>query len=182
VCSQAHARAGRRDQGGGGGYAGLVRWPGATHEGNGTIQAIIDERASEEHVTALAQALSGEHGDTLFEIVAFVCPNQLDPVFAPFEFEFDLENRTGRVRAGDVFELDVDTLRNIDPPTPYRVVVQIPNGFEYAGPDHSAETAVSTRIRSSSGLDLDLTNSHASLAWVTRGTHVGTGAESTVVA
>jgi len=118
------------------------------HEGNGTIQAIIDERASEEQVNALAQALSGEHGDTLFEIVAFVCSNQLDPVFAPFEFEFDLENRTGRVRAGD----------------------------------HSAETAVSTRIRRSSGLDLDLTNSHASLAWVTRGAHVGTGAEPTVVA
>jgi hypothetical protein len=162
-------------------FAGLVRWPGAMHEGNGTIQAIIDDRANEQQVAAIGEALSGKHGDTLFEIVAFVAPNQLDPVFAPFEFEFDMDNRTGRVRAGDVLELDVDTLRNIDPPTPYRVIVQIPNGFEYTGPDNSAETAVSTRIHSTTGIDLDVTNGHASLAWVTRGSHVGTGLEPTVV-
>jgi hypothetical protein len=132
-------------------------------------------------VNALAQALSGENGDTLMQIVDFVCPTKLPPVFAPFDFEFDLEQRTGRLRAGDALELDVETLRNIEPPTPYRVVVQIPSGFEYTGPDHSAETALATRIRSTIDIDLDVRNGHASMAWVTRGSHVGTGNEPTVV-
>jgi hypothetical protein len=163
-------------------WAGLVRWPGAMHEGNGSLQAIIDERATEEQVAALAEALSGKHGDTLMEIVDFVCPNKLEPVFAPFEFECDVENRTARVRAGDALELDVETLRNIEPPTPYRVVVQIPDGFEYTGPNHSAETGVATRIHSTVAIDLDVSNGHASLARVERGSHVGTGNRPTVVA
>jgi hypothetical protein len=164
-------------------WAGLVRWPGALHEGNGTLQAIIDETASQEQLGALGEALSGKHGDTLMQIIDFICPTKLDPVLAPFEFEFDLETRNGRVRAGDVLDVEVETLRNIEPPTPYRVVVQIPNGFEYTGPNQSAETALSTWIRSSTGgVDMDLTNSHASLAWVTRGPHVGTGAQPTVLA
>jgi hypothetical protein len=162
-------------------WAGVVRWPGALHEGNGTLQPILDSKATEEQVNALGQALSGQHGDTLLQIVDFICPTKLEPVFAPFEFEFDLEERTGRLRAGDALELDVETLRNIEPPTPYRVVVQIPNGFEYTGPDHSAETALATRIRSTIDIELDLKNSHASMAWVTRGSHVGTGATPTVV-
>ena len=33
--------------------------------------------------------------------------------------------------------------RGIDPPDPYRVLVRIPDGFEYTGPDQQAETAVS---------------------------------------
>jgi hypothetical protein len=162
-------------------WAGVVRWPGALHEGNGTLQPILDSKATEEQVNALGQALSGQHGDTLLQIVDFICPTKLEPVFTPFEFEFDLEERTGRLRAGDALELDVETLRNIEPPTPYRVVVQIPNGFEYTGPDHSAETALATRIRSTIDIELDLKNSHASMAWVTRGSHVGTGATPTVV-
>jgi hypothetical protein len=163
-------------------WAGVVRWPGAMHEGNGEIQPILDERATDEQRAALGQALSGQHGDTLMEIVAFVCPTVHEPVFVPFEFEFDLDSRTGRIKAGDALETEVETLRNIDPPTPYRVVVKIPNGFEYTGDNHDAETALAKRIRSTGPIDLDITDGHASMTYVRRGSHVGTGAQPTVVA
>lgn len=156
-------------------WAGVVRWPGAMHHGNGELQPILDERADERQRDALLQALSGQNGDTMMEIVAAVCPNVVEPVFAPFEFEFDLDSRTGRVKAGDVLDTEVETLRNIDPPTPYRVVVQIPNGFEYTGPNESAETAIATHLRSSGPVALDITNGHASMAYVTRGNAVKTG-------
>ncbi|TML45359.1 MAG: DUF1326 domain-containing protein, partial [Actinobacteria bacterium] len=51
-------------------WAGVVKWPGAMHEGNGDVVPIIDERADERQREALLQILSGQQGDTFFEIVA----------------------------------------------------------------------------------------------------------------
>jgi hypothetical protein len=77
-------------------WAGIARWPGPIHEGNGEALPLIDERADERQRDALLQIVSGQHGDTLFEILAFVCPTVHEPEFVPFEFEFDLESRSGR--------------------------------------------------------------------------------------
>jgi hypothetical protein len=104
-----------------------------------------------------------------------------DPILAPFEFEFDLDSRTGRVKAGTL-ETDVETLRNIDPPTPYRVLVQIPNGFEYTGPNHSAETALAKRIKFDGAFTMDITDGHASMTYVRRGNMVDTGAHPVALA
>jgi hypothetical protein len=164
-------------------WAGIVRWPGALHEGNGELQPVLDAEASEEQLNALGQALSGKHGDTLMEIVAFICPTVHEPIIAPFEFEFDLENRRGRVRVGDgILETEVDTLRGIDPPDPYRVIVKIPNGFEYTGPGEEAETALAKRLVSRGAIEYDLSDSHSSMAYVRHGNAIETGAIPTVVA
>jgi len=157
-------------------WGGVVRWPGALHEGNGEIVPLIDAASSDEQRDALFQILSGQHGDTFFEIFAAVCPNVHEPVVADFEFDFDLEQRTARIKVGDVFETESETLRGIDPPDPYRVLVKIPNGFEYTGPDESAETAKATRIVSRGAISFELSDSHSSLAWVRRGSHLRTGA------
>jgi hypothetical protein len=158
-------------------WAGVAHWPGAIHEGNGELQPLLDASATEEQLNAIGQALSGEQGDTLFQIIAAVCPTVHEPIVAPFEFDFDLENRTARVKVGDVFETESETLRGIDPPEPYRVLVTIPNGFEYTGPDESAETAKATKIVSNGAIKLDLKDSHSSLAWVRHGSSVDTGAK-----
>lgn len=158
-------------------FAGVVRWPGAMHEGNGEAQPIVDEQADEDQREAILTIMSGQAGDTFFEIVAAVCPTIHEPIFAPFDFQFDLENRRASVKVGDgVLETEVDTLRGIDPPDPYRVIVKIPNGFEYTGEDESAETALATRIKSSGPVELDLSDSHASMTYVSHGSHVQTGA------
>ena len=70
------------------------------------------------------------------------------------------------MKVGDVAELEVDTLRGIDPPDPYRILVRIPGGFEYTGPDHEAETALAKRIRTGGEIALDLSDSHSSMAQV----------------
>jgi hypothetical protein len=156
-------------------WAGAVKWPGALHEGNGELQPIIDAKATEEQMGALAQALSGEHGDTLMEIVKAICPTVHEPILAEFEFEFDLDSRTGRLKAGPL-ETEVETLRAIDPPDPYRVIVKVPNGFEYTGPDESAETALATSLKFDGAFSYDFENSHASMAYVRHGSNVKTGA------
>ena len=65
-----------------------------------------------------------------------------------------------------MFETEVETLRGIDPPDPYRILVKIPGGFEYTGPDSEAETALAKRIRTGGEIALDLTDSHSSMAKV----------------
>ena len=139
------------------------------HEGNGEVVPIIDEQADERQRDALLQILSGQQGDTFFEIVAAVCPNVKEPQFVPFEFEFDLDSRQGRVKAGDVLETEVDTMRGFDPPDPYRVVVRIPGGFEYTGEGEEAETAVATKIVAKGAVEYTLENSHSSMAMVRHG-------------
>jgi len=156
-------------------WAGAVKWPGALHEGNGELQPIIDAKATEEQMGALAQALSGDHGDTLMQIVKAICPTVHEPILAEFEFEFDLDSRSGRLKAGPL-ATEVDTLRGIDPPDPYRVIVKIPNGFEYTGPDESAETALAKSLKFDGAFSFDLENSHASMAYVRHGSDVQTGA------
>ena len=49
-----------------------VHFPGALHEGNGTNQPIIDERATQEQRDALVAIVSGKHSDegTLFHILS----------------------------------------------------------------------------------------------------------------
>jgi hypothetical protein len=162
-------------------FGGAVRWPGPIHEGNGEVQPLVDEKADEQQREAILRILSGQEGDTMFEIFSFVCPTVHEPQFVPFEFEFDLESRTGRVKAGDVLETEVDTLRSIDPPDPYRVVVRIPNGFEYTNEAEEAETALSKRIVSRGAVELDLTDTHSSMCYVRHGNAYQTGAHRTAV-
>jgi hypothetical protein len=96
------------------------------------------------------------------------------PIFAPFEFAFDLEARKGLLKAGTALVTEVNTLMTMgDNPQPYRVVVTIPNGFEYTGDTHGAETAQAVSLKSSGPITFDLKNCHASMTYVKRGSHVG---------
>ncbi len=163
-------------------WGGVVRWPGALHEGNGEMLPFVDAEASEEQVGAIFEIASGKHGDTFMEVFSFICPTVHQPVIAPVEWEFDLETRSGRVKVGDTLVAEVETLRGISPPEPYRVLVRIPNGMEYTGPNEEAETALSKRIVARGPIEFDLHDTHSSMALVRHGSAIRTGAhEPTVV-
>lgn len=149
-------------------FAGAAWWPGRIDEGDGHIVPIIDESATDEQRNALLTIFSGQAGGTMFEIFSAVCPHVREPIFAPIDLEFDLEERSGRVRAGDVLETTTETLRGIGSTDPYRIVVRIPGGFEYTGPNSEAETALAKTLRVSAGgeLDYEHTDGHSSLALV----------------
>ena len=149
-------------------FAGAVYWPGRIDEGDGHIVPIVDESADEDQRNAILTLLSGQAGGTLFEIFSAVCPHVREPIFAPIEFEFDIEERSGRLKAGDVIETETETLRAIDPPDPYQIVVRIPDGFEYTGENHDAETAVAKtlKVRGGGELDFEHSDTHSSMAYV----------------
>ena len=147
-------------------WACLVWWPGRMDEGNGDVQLIVDEAADSEQREALLTILGGKAGGVFFEILDLICPNKKEPVFAPFDFAWDLEERSARLKAGDVLETESETLRGVDPPDPYRILVEIPGGFEYTGPGGNAEIAQAKRIRAAGEIKFDLSDSHSSLAHV----------------
>jgi hypothetical protein len=144
-------------------------WPGALHEGNGDIQPLIDEQASDEQRDALLQILSGQNGGTFFEVVAVVAPNVKEPLFVPISFEADLEQRSASIRFGDVVETQSETLRGIDPPDPYRILIKIPGGMEYVNEAGEADVALATKIKSTGAVPFELENGHSSLAYVRYG-------------
>lgn len=156
-------------------WGAVVRWPGALHEGNGEMQPFVDSAASDAQRDAVFQLASGKHGDTFMEVFSVICPTVHEPVVAPVDWHFDLETRTGHCRVGDFLETEVETLRGISPPEPYRVLVRIPDGMEYTGPNEEAETAQATRIVARGAIRYDLRDSHSSMALVRHGNEIRTG-------
>ena len=72
-------------------YASLFHWPGPVHEGHGIVQAIVDQAASEEQIEALFKILSGKEQapTTVFNFYGSTLERELDPIFAPIDFEWD---------------------------------------------------------------------------------------------
>jgi len=144
-------------------FLALVHFPGPLHEGNGTMQAIIDERATPEQRTALFGILSGDNSDegTIFHIFTLIVSENLQPIFAPIEFDFDLEARTARVTVPGLVETTSAPIKNPVTGAPHRIQVRMPEGFEH----HGAEVAHAS-LSSSAGIKFEIEAGHSSLAHV----------------
>jgi hypothetical protein len=126
-------------------FAGLYSWPGPIHEGGGTRQLIVDERASAEQRAAIEALESGEHGGAFFEIFASVCPNRLPTRVAPIELSIDREARVATVRIAGLVENVIEPIRNPVTGEEHRARIVLPHGFEFT----EAEVANSALLRAS---------------------------------
>lgn len=144
-------------------FAVTVDFPGPLHEGNGTLQPIIDERATPEQREALLGIMSGAHSDegTLFHICSLIVSRLLEPVFAPIRFEFDMAGRRALLSVPGVLESEVEPIRNPVTGAEHRIQVLMPEGFEH----RMAEVAHAT-IDSTAGIPFRVAQGHGSLAVV----------------
>ena len=140
-----------------------VDFPGPLHEGNGTVQPIIDERATPTQREALFCILSGQNSaeGTWFHIISLIVTKMLDPIFAPIHFEFDLPGRRAKISIPGVLDTENEPIKNPMTGAPHRIRVVMPEGFEH----HSAEVC-SARIHSTGGIKFDVAQGHGSLAAV----------------
>jgi hypothetical protein len=116
-------------------FAGVFRWPGAIHEGKGEAAVIIDERATEEQREALLRILSGqdtEPGATIFNVFAATLDTHHEPVFAPIDFDVDVQARTARLSVPGLIEGRGEPIRNPVTGAEHRARIDLPNGFEYS--------------------------------------------------
>ena len=130
----------------------VVKWPGPIHEGNGTMQIIIDESASPEQRVAIYKIMTGEETEemaTMWWVFSMMSPTKLETLYKPIDFEMDMESRTGRVRVPGVFETEAQPITNPVSGAEHRARINLPHGFEF----HVAEMAKGT-TKTSGAIDL----------------------------
>jgi len=109
------------------GLAFAARWPKAIHEGNGTVCIFVDERANPAQRDALLQIASGQAGGLPFEILATTFSKLLDPVFVPFQFNFN--GSKSSVKVGNNLNLGFAPILNPVTKEPESVFVKHGTGF-----------------------------------------------------
>ena len=109
-------------------------WPGAVHEGNGTMQMVIDERADAQQRDALAKILTGQETldmATMWWVFAAMSPTKLPPIFAKIGLEVDVDGRSGRLEVPGVVSSKGAPIRNPVTGAEHRVRIDFPQSFEY---------------------------------------------------
>lgn len=143
-------------------WAAVYHWPGPLHEGNGTLQPYVIDRATSQQREALLTIMSGKAGNAWFEVLASVVSAIHEPRFVPIEFEFDLQGRRARVTIPGELETVSKPIRNIASGDEHRILVELPRGMEYL----KAETASAQVLRGTGKVPFDHAGCHSSLAMV----------------
>jgi hypothetical protein len=142
--------------------AGIYSWPGAVHQGNGTMQLVIDERADAAQRQALGRILTGQDTKemaTMWWVYSAMCPNKEETAYAPIDFEVDVDARRGRVRVPGLIEMRGEPIRNPVTGAEHRARIDLPHGFEY----RLAEIG-SGRSQTQGNIRLDLKDTYGQFA------------------
>jgi len=143
-------------------WAVVYSWPGALHEGNGSVQPFIDKNATEEQRTALLTILSGQAGNPWFEILAAIVTTVHEPQFVPINWEFDKRRRRARVVIPGFLETESGPLKIPATGDEQEVIIQMPKGMEYK----EFYLAQSIVLKGTGPVKFDFRNTHSSLAEV----------------
>jgi hypothetical protein len=138
----------------------LVHWPGEIAAGNGTVMAIIDERANAAQRDAIRKIIYGEStkpGATHFYIFASTCSSIREPAFAPIKLTIDIDARTADLSIPGLVESTGRPMISPFSGDPIRHGIHLPNGFEYTYAEVGQGVTQST---ASIPLDLKQTHGH----------------------
>ncbi|WP_172292993.1 DUF1326 domain-containing protein [Pseudoruegeria sp. HB172150] len=131
-------------------------WDGPVHEGGGTMQLFIDDKATDAQAQAMEKIMLGEDTDdmaTMWWVFAAMSPNRLETIRAPIGFDLDIEARTGKGTVGDIFEMTAEPIRNPVTGAEHRARIDLPNGFEYRIAEIGSASTRSSGEIDLSGLD-----------------------------
>jgi hypothetical protein len=140
----------------------FAHWPGAIHEGNGTMQLAIDERADAQQREALVKILSGEETEetaTIGWVIGAMCPTKLEPLFRSIDFEVDVEARRARLNIPGLVESTGEPIRNPVTGAEHRARIEIPHGFEFRVAEMGSATT-----KANGAIKLDLKDRYGGLA------------------
>ena len=122
-------------------------WPGAVHEGNGTMRVVIDERADPQQREALAKILTGQETEdmaTMWWVFSAMCPTKLPPVYAKIDLEVDVDERTARLEVPGMISSKGEPIRNPVTGAEHRVRIDFPESFEYKLGEIGSGTSTTT--------------------------------------
>ena len=142
--------------------AGLYRWPGPVHEGNGTMQLIVDKSADARQREALLKIMNGQETEqfaTMWFVFSAMAPNKLEPAFEKIDFDVDVDARRARLVIPGIVESVGEPIKNPVTGLEHRARIDIPHGFEY----RLAEIG-SGRTTTSGKIKLDLKDTYGQFA------------------
>jgi hypothetical protein len=148
----------------------LFKWPGPVHEGHGEALAFVDERADAAQREALLKIMTGQDTDpfaTVFAVFAATIETMHEPVFAPIDFEVDVEGRRGRLRIDGYVEMSGEPIRNKVTGAESRAQIRLPDGFEY----EVAEIGSASSRTLGGPMQIEITDKYAQLANLHLSTH-----------
>ena len=125
----------------------ILQWPGAIHEGNGSVEAIVDESASDEQRDAMLKIMTGQETTpmaTMFSVFISTMTTIHEPRFAPISFEVDVENRIAKVNIPGLINVSGEPIRNPITNEIHQARIDLPNGFEYLIAEMGSGTSQTT--------------------------------------
>jgi hypothetical protein len=140
-------------------FAMFGKFPGAVHEGNGTQQLVIDERASEAQRVAIRTIIYNEEPYEMkfhWAVYNAMSTSSLEPILTKIAFDADLEKRTAEGSAPGLFESKATPIFNPVTGDEHRAQIVLPNGFEYTVAEMGCGTS-----KTQDPIPLQFTNSYA---------------------
>jgi hypothetical protein len=140
----------------------FIHFPGPVHEGNGSMQLVVEEKADPRQRDALVKIMSGEETEemaTMWWVFSAMSPNKLEPLFVPIDFAVDVEARRARLEIPGLLEAFGEPIRNPVTGAEHRARIDLPHGFEY----RIAEIGSGT-TRATGAIKLDLKQSYGQFA------------------
>lgn len=110
------------------------KFPGAVHEGNGTQQLVIDDRASDAQREGIRRIVYNEDTDELkthWAIYNAMSTTVYDPIFARIDLQADIESRTARASIEGLIESRAEPIKNPVTGAEHRARIWLPHGFEF---------------------------------------------------
>jgi hypothetical protein len=114
--------------------AGIFRWPGPIHMGDGEALPIVDRRASEAQRDAILRIMSGQDtvpGATMFSVFSSMVAKGYPPVFADIDFAVDVAKRRSHLKVDGYIDQRGEPIVNAVTGKEARVRIDIVDGFEY---------------------------------------------------
>ncbi len=144
--------------------AGVYKWPGPLHEGNGQMQLIIDPEASADQRAAIEAILSGEDTEemaTMWFVYSAMSPNKHETLYAPISLIFDRENQIGNATVDGILEVSAVPIPNIVSGDLHGISIKLPHDFEFG----DAEMATGQPMTVGGAIQLDKNSgTHAHIA------------------
>ena len=104
---------------------------------------------------------------TVFAVFATTIETMHEPVFAPIQFEVDVDERRGRMSIPGYVEMTGEPIRNPVTGTEHRAQIRLPDGFEY----EVAEIGSASSRTNGGPMDIDIASKYAQFAHIHMCTH-----------
>lgn len=118
----------------------MAHYPGAIHQGNGSVVLFVDEGMSDPQVGALAEVLTGKHGGMPWEALAATVGSLDGPVRVKLDMTVD--GTRSRFRVPGVMELQQTPITNSVSGADHEVHVTYPRGGFFWNDGNICKTAV----------------------------------------